>query len=60
MKTTPSNEQFTDSLKKDALKMAVACVINTVIENYHTGVFLQSKTGDYSDVKVVTPFGEIP
>jgi hypothetical protein len=60
MRTTPSNKQFTDSLKKEALKMAVTCVRNTVIENYHAGAFPQSKTGDYTDVKVVTPFGEIP
>lgn len=60
MNTLPSNEELTESLKKEALKMAVACVRNTVIENYHAGEFPQSKTGDYSDVKVVTPFGEIP
>jgi hypothetical protein len=60
MKTTPSNGQLTESLKKEALKMTVACVRNTVIENYHAGQFPQSKTGDYSDVKVVTSFGEIP
>ena len=60
MKTTPSNEQLNESLKNEALKMAVACVRNTVIENYHAGEFPKSKTGDYSDVKVVTPFGEIP
>ena len=60
MKKPPSKEQLTESLKNEALKMAVACVRNTVIENYHAGQFPQSKTGDYSDVKVVTPFGEIP
>lgn len=60
MTTTPSNEQFTESIKKNALEMAVTCVRNTVIEQYHCGITPQSKTGDYSDVKVVTPFGEIP
>ena len=60
MNIPPSDEELTQSLKKEALKMTVACVRNTVIENYHAGEFPQSKTGDYSDVKVVTPFGEIP
>jgi len=59
MRTIPSNEELTEPLKKEALKMAVSCVRNTVIENFHAGEFPQSKTGDYSDVKVVTPFGEI-
>jgi hypothetical protein len=30
------------------------------IEDLHAGIFPSSKTGDYSDVKVVTPYGEIP
>jgi len=33
---------------------------NTELENLHAGISPSSKTGDYSDVKVVTPFGEIP
>jgi len=47
-------------LKDIALMMAVNCVRNTVIEDYHSGTSPSSKTGDYSDVKVVTPYGEIP
>lgn len=49
-----------EALKKEALKMAVACVRNTVIEEYHSGITPRSKTGNYSDVKVITPYGEIP
>jgi hypothetical protein len=30
------------------------------LEDLHTGIFPDSQSGDYSDVKVVTPFGEIP
>lgn len=30
------------------------------LEDLHGGIFPSSKTGDYSDVKVVTPYGEIP
>jgi len=35
-------------------------VRNTELENLHTGITPSSKTGDFSDVKVVTPYGEIP
>lgn len=30
------------------------------LEDLHAGITPSSKTGDYSDVKVVTPYGEIP
>jgi hypothetical protein len=36
------------------------CVRNTFLEDLHAGKSPSSKTGDYSDVKVVTPYGEIP
>ena len=36
------------------------CVRNSELESLHAGTVPDSKTGDYSDVKVVTPFGEIP
>ena len=42
-----------------ALMLSVNCVRNTIIEEYHGGIYPSSKTGDYSDVKVVTPHGEI-
>ena len=58
--TEKSYNKITETLKKEALVMAVNCVRNTVIEDYHAGKVPQSKTGDYSDVKVVTPYGEIP
>jgi hypothetical protein len=32
---------------------------NTSLEGLHSGITPSSKTGDYSDVKVVTPYGEI-
>lgn len=47
-------------LQDIALMMAVNCVRNTIIEDYHAGISPSSKTGDFSDVKVVTPYGEIP
>lgn len=36
------------------------CFRNSELENLHAGVTPSSATGDYSDVKVVTPYGEIP
>ena len=46
--------------KRLALSMALMCVRNTCIEDIHAGVEASSKAGDFSDVKVVTPYGEIP
>jgi hypothetical protein len=40
--------------------MAHDCFRNTKLEDFHSGKYPSSKTGDYSDVKVVFPFGEIP
>lgn len=40
--------------------IAHAGVRNSELENLHAGVWPSSKKGDYSDVKVVTPYGEIP
>ena len=36
------------------------CVRQTYLEELHRGKFPVSETGDYSDVKVVYPSGEIP
>ena len=41
--------------------LVAACVRNnSSLENIHCGSFPRTQTGDYSDVKVVTPYGEIP
>lgn len=40
--------------------MALQCFRNTTLENLHAGTVPSSKTGDFSDVKVVSPYGEIP
>jgi hypothetical protein len=53
-----------DAEKELAAALAKAitalCVRNTFLEDLHAGTTPSSKTGDYSDVKVVTPYGEIP
>ena len=46
--------------KRLAKSIAFTCVRLTSIEELHSGRVAHSKTGDYSDVTVVTPFGEIP
>lgn len=45
--------------KRLAKAMARDCFRNTKLEDYHRGTFPDSNTGDYSDVKVVSPYGEI-
>lgn len=41
-------------------KALVLHAFRNPLEDLHAGTTPSSKTGDYSDVKVVTPYGEIP
>jgi hypothetical protein len=43
-----------------AKSIVETCMRNSELENLHAGVTPSSATGDYTDVKVVTPYGEIP
>ena len=43
-----------------AKALALLCVRHTFLEDLHSGKTAVSRTGDYSDVKVVTPDREIP
>ena len=47
-------------LKRLAKYMAQQCLRNTVLEDFHAGITPHSEAGDYSDVSVRTPAGEIP
>ena len=47
-------------LKRLAKYMAQQCFRNTVLEDFHAGITPYSPAGDYSDVVVKTPAGEIP
>src|SRR6266699_2772000 len=47
-------------LKRLAKYMAQQCFRNTVLEDFHAGITPYSEVGDYSDVSVRTPAGEIP
>jgi hypothetical protein len=51
-----------DNLLAAQLAKAIAalCVRNTFLEDLHAGMTPSSKAGDYADVKVMTPYGEIP
>ena len=54
--------QTNEVLRKRLAKfIALYCFRNTdVLEDLHSGEVPISESGDYSDVKVVTPIGEIP
>jgi hypothetical protein len=43
-----------------AKALAVLCVRNTLLEDLHAGVPILSATGDYRDVKIITPGWVIP
>src|ERR1700726_4543828 len=44
-----------ETARRLAVAMAVLCVRNTCIEDIHTGIAPHSPSGDFCDVKVVTP-----
>jgi len=44
---------------KLAKAVALVCVRNTFLEDLHAGATPSTRAGDYSDVKVVSPYGEI-
>ncbi len=46
--------------KRLAKHLVLNCFRNSALEELHAGVVPGSKTGDYTDVVVHTPFGEIP
>jgi len=46
--------------RRIALALVEQCVRNTCLEEFHAGKVPESVTEDYSDVMVVTPYGEIP
>jgi hypothetical protein len=52
--------QHNDLVRKRLAKLlAKRCFRNSQLEHFHSGRFPSSKAGDQSDVKVVSPFGEI-
>ncbi|MGO4687710.1 hypothetical protein AB4Y68_07125 [Brevundimonas sp. 2YAF1] len=55
--TTAKERRDTERL---ALAIVETCVRNTGLETLHAGTFPRSAAGDYTDVTVMTPYGEIP
>lgn len=45
---------------RTAKVLTEVCFRDTKLEELHSGVYPASAVGDYSDVRVVTPYGEIP
>lgn len=54
------DSQHDASINKLAQAFALLSVRNTFLEDLHAGKFPVSLSGDYSDIKVMTPNGEIP
>ena len=46
--------------KRRAKYLVLECFRNSALENLHAGIVPDSKSKDYTDVIVRTPFGEIP
>lgn len=59
MSSRPSAAERRD-LELLAKALVETCMRNSELENLHAGKFPASERGDFSDVKVVTPYGEIP
>ncbi|MEJ7933987.1 hypothetical protein WG907_06925 [Sphingobium sp. AN558] len=55
-----SDETTDDEKVFFTLALVEQCVRNTSLEDLHAGMSPGSMTGVFSDVKVVTPRGEIP
>jgi hypothetical protein len=47
-------------LKRLAKYLAQQCFRNTMLEDLHAGISPDSQIGDYTDVVVRSPYGEIP
>jgi hypothetical protein len=49
-----------NDLERLVLSLVETCVRNTGLETLHAGRFPHSPAGDYTDVRVITPTGDIP
>jgi hypothetical protein len=59
--TTPwTNETERRALQQMTLALVESCFRNSTLEDWHAGRDVVSPAGDFSDVKIVTPAGEIP
>jgi hypothetical protein len=58
--TETFNEREREALSRLTLSLVETCIRNTRLEALHAGRTPRSAIGDYSDVVVLTPDGEIP
>jgi hypothetical protein len=59
--TTPwENETERRALQQMTLALVESCFRNSMIEDWHAGQEVVSPAGDFSDVKIVSPAGEMP
>ena len=58
--TETVNDNEREDLKRLTLSLVETCFRNTMLEDLHAGRTPRSAAGDYSDVVVLTPDGEIP
>lgn len=56
----PVDDETDKTTKRFVLALVEQCVRNTLLEDLHSGAVPTSTTGDYSDVTVISPYGEIP
>ena len=58
--SSPIAQDDLEHYKAAAIALVQRCVRYTQLEDLHAGIFPASQSGSYDDVKVVSPFGEIP
>jgi hypothetical protein len=54
------NQNERRALQQMTLALVESCFRNSILEDWHAGREVISPAGDFSDVKIVTPAGEIP
>jgi hypothetical protein len=55
-----TNETERRALQNMTLALVESCFRNSMLEDWHAGREVISPAGDFSDVKIVTPAGEMP
>jgi hypothetical protein len=58
--SSPLAQDDLEHYKAAAIALVQRCVRNTQLEDLHAGITPASQSGSYDDVKVVSPYGEIP
>src|SRR6202049_4205287 len=60
IETASSISNNPEVMKRLAKYLAQQCFRNTILEDLHAGITPASETGDFMDVVVRSPYGEIP